>query len=57
MLGGAAAVVVVMAVVMERCVGALLARLNPCVPLLIRSGGSIERERERELMLGPLGRD
>lgn len=28
--------------VMERCVGALLARLN----LLIRSGGSDERERE-----------
>ena len=31
----------------ERCVGALLARLVPRVPLLIRSGGSDERERER----------
>lgn len=29
-----------------RCVGALLARLNPHVPLLIRSGGSVERERK-----------
>ena len=34
------------AVVMQRCVGALLARLNPHVPLLIPSGGSDERKKK-----------